>query len=214
MPDMPIRTANHESVSHAAVSARQSFHCSTPVHRNAHSPIMAVTAGAIPNLSPAIHSTSAQLMTEMTTFSSFDKGPSIFRRSSAILGASGVSLISGGKAQYISSGVSSSAVAAGTHAPLSQVIQGLAMTMPATSWPSFMVSMFWAAAVMKRAEEGPAHCSWVWIRYAPSFLAEGSLGLLPALSASEAIMGRYTPPARAVVEGMAGAMAASLRVRP
>lgn len=34
--------------------------------------------------------------------------------------------------------------------------------------------------------------------------------MLPALSASDAMMGRYTPPARAVVEGMAGAIAASL----
>jgi hypothetical protein len=37
----------------------------------------------------------------------------------------------------------------------------------------------------------------------------GSLGLLPALRESELMMGMKMPPARAVVEGMAGAMRAS-----
>jgi hypothetical protein len=43
-------------------------------------------------------------------------------------------------------------------------------------------------------------------KYRSSATARHSLGLLPALSESELMMGMKMPPARAVVEGMAGAM--------
>jgi hypothetical protein len=45
-------------------------------------------------------------------------------------------------------------------------------------------------------------------------LADGSFGLLPDERESDLTMGRKTPPALAVVLGMAGAMNASLIARP
>ena len=51
------------------------------------------------------------------------------------------------------------------------------------------------------------------IRKDPIFFAEGSLGKLLKERAREEMMGRNTPPARAVVLGMAGEMSTSLAGR-
>lgn len=52
------------------------------------------------------------------------------------------------------------------------------------------------------------------MRYDPSFFADGSPGLLPADRDKDLIIGKKTPPALAVVLGIAGAMSVSLIVNP
>lgn len=77
-----------------------------------------------------------------------------------------------------------------------------------------MHSKFWAAAVRKRADELTEPWNWACTRNAPSFLDDASLGWDPAPRARESMMGMNTPPARAVVDGMAGARTASAAARP
>ena len=91
------------------------------------------------------------------------------------LGASGVSLISGGATRYMMSGVTSRPSAAGTTAALNQVSQAEGTAAP-TSTASFMHSRFCAAAVRNIALLLTLPCSCVCTRYAPSFLREGSSG--------------------------------------
>lgn len=52
------------------------------------------------------------------------------------------------------------------------------------------------------------------MRKAPSFLEEASPGLLPADKDKDLMIGKKTPPALAVVLGIAGAISASLIVSP
>ena len=85
--------------------------------------------------------------------------------------------------------------------------------MPVTSAASLSASRFCAAAVRKSAEECAQLCSCACTRNAPSRPAVAP-GRLPACLDSDRMMGRNTPPARAVVLGMAGEMSASDSTRP
>ena len=104
-------------------------------------------------------------------------------------------------------------IKAGTTEALNHVNQAEGTTTP-SSVASFMHSRFCAAAVRNMAEELTEPWNWVLTKKAPSLSREGSLGLLPEERESELMMGMKIPPARAVVEGMAGAMSASAMERP
>ena len=173
---------------------------------------MAAVTEDMPILSPKIHKITVRPIVTTTIVSSCDSGPSFSSFFAASRGASGVSWISGGMSLNTSSGMTARPTMAGTHAALNHVSHGDAITTPRLA-ASFSDNKFCAAAVMHIAEECPDDCSCVWMRNAPSLLAVGP-GSDPAFFASDLMIGRYTPPARAVVEGIAGASNASEMLRP
>mmetsp|Transcript_32861 Transcript_32861/g.72587 ORF Transcript_32861/g.72587 Transcript_32861/m.72587 type:complete len:217 (+) Transcript_32861:1810-2460(+) len=75
-------------------------------------------------------------------------------------------------------------------------------------------SRFWAEAVRKSEEEWIPVWNWDWVRKLPIFLRESSPALLPAADDNDLMMGMKIPPARAEVEGMAGARTHSATLRP
>mmetsp|Transcript_9558 Transcript_9558/g.33302 ORF Transcript_9558/g.33302 Transcript_9558/m.33302 type:complete len:231 (+) Transcript_9558:491-1183(+) len=212
-PDMPTSTANHSNVSHAPFSCRQSCHFTTPVMSSVASAIMPVVTGETPTLSPNIHRLTASSMVPSMMYSFCDSGPMASRRFCASAGASGVCCTVGGMSLKTSHGVMSSAARVGTMDALSQVRNGEGRGKPVTSAQILSVRRFCAAPVIHMAEECAHACSCVWMRYAPILSAVGP-GSLPAFFASDLMMGRNTPPALAVVEGIAGEMTASDIARP
>mmetsp|Transcript_14037 Transcript_14037/g.42362 ORF Transcript_14037/g.42362 Transcript_14037/m.42362 type:complete len:237 (+) Transcript_14037:3050-3760(+) len=212
-PAMPTNTANQNRVSQAGGYVRQSFHVSTPVISNTDRPIMAATTALMPTASPATQRARAKPMVASMIFSSRLMAPILSSFSIACRGASGVSLISGGASLYRIAGVMARPMAAGTTAAVNHVSHGLAIWTPSSA-ASFIHSRFCAAAVRNMALllTLPWNCDMT--RKLPSFLLLGSLGLLPAARDREFMMGMKMPPARAVVDGMAGAISASATDSP
>mmetsp|Transcript_5719 Transcript_5719/g.20713 ORF Transcript_5719/g.20713 Transcript_5719/m.20713 type:complete len:269 (+) Transcript_5719:471-1277(+) len=209
--DMPMSTANHNNVSHAPFSFKHSAQEMTPETSWRLIPNIAATTGAMPN-GWKTHMNTVMLIVITTMSSSCVSGPSSFNLAAACAGASGVDCTSGGYNLYTKSGVTSKPMMAGTHAALNQVNHGETTTMPRDA-ASLSDNKFCAAAVMHIALECPLDCNCDCTKNAPSFFDVGP-GSEPACLARLVMIGKYTPPARAVVLGIAGAKSASESVNP
>mmetsp|Transcript_10644 Transcript_10644/g.28179 ORF Transcript_10644/g.28179 Transcript_10644/m.28179 type:complete len:224 (-) Transcript_10644:488-1159(-) len=185
---MLTRIANHVMVVQAPDSPAQSPHVRVPVNRSAESPSTAVVTGFTPmTLAPA-HMNSMPRMVEPKMISSLDIGPISSSFLLASLGASGVSLTSGGSTLYTRRGVRTMAVSAGTQVALSHAMNGLLMTYPACA-ASFRARRFCAAPNSQSEEEFPVAWKADCTRNAPVFLSVPSAGSEPLAWATERTKG-------------------------
>ena len=209
---MPMSTANHSRVSHAPFSLRQSCQVMTPVTSCRDMPSIAATTEDMPILSPKIHKITVRPIVAHTIVSSCDRGPSFLSFSAASTGASGVSWISGGNILNTRRGVTRRPTRWGTHDALNHVSHGAAAD-DAEARRELEAEAVLAPRLLHMAEEWPLHCSWVWMRNAPS-LRDAGTGCGAGVLGQGLDDGEVHAPARAVVEGMAAARGSPRRWRP